>query len=139
MIDGMMAHFSKVVESRQFTDSGAFRISLCVDFARSLTRRGYGSRIRNAPLPRHCRNDLAAVEPAVFDENVRGIFAAHDHSSDVHPWNVSFQCAGVGLRAARLRIELNALALEKFEIRVIAGHRKYLDGRNGSLMTRIFH
>ena len=84
----------------------------------------------------HRGDDLPAVEAAVFDENFAGVHSADDYARDVNARHVAFEAFGIRLRFFRHRIEANSLLLEKFEIGMVAGHRKNLR-RGQSLLVGV--
>src|SRR5579862_1716706 len=98
---------------------------------RSFAGRSDGGRLVDFAPAGDRGDDLAAVEAAVFDEDVRGLLAADDDASDVDAGDVGFQGVRITLGTADLRIQLNSLLLQKLEIRVVASHRENMDGGDG--------
>src|SRR5580692_470303 len=98
--------------------------------ARLFARGCDGRLFRQLAVPGHGGNDLSAVKAAVFDEDVAGIFTSDNHARHVKALDVCLQRIGIHLRFASLRIEVNSLRFEKFEVGMIAGHGKHTTGWN---------
>src|ERR1700689_2557410 len=114
-------------------DAGKLRVAVLFPLTRSRSytltlppRRGDGGCRIQAAFACHSRDDLFAVEAAILDENLRGVFAADDHAGQVNARNIAFERVGIQIRLAVAGIETNSLLLEKIEIGMIAGHRKDL-------------
>src|SRR5277367_2688158 len=134
-IDGIGIHFSKDAGAWQFAVWRAFRRAFHFGCSPLFPGSCDWGCLRQFPSAGHCRDDLAAVEATVLDENVRSLQPADDNTRDVDAGHVGFQRIRVGLGTARFGIEANSVLLEELKIGVIAGHGEDLGRRDAFLGT----
>ena len=123
--------FIRAIPARQRTSSDCPRRLVQTGIEGNLFAGGrYRLGLRRSGFAGDPGDDLFSVEAAVLDENFAGVQSSEQHSRHVHSRNVRFVSHGIAGRLASLRVELNALSLEKREIGMVAGERKHLFGRN---------
>src|SRR5579883_3567242 len=66
--------------------------------------------------------DDPAVKTAVFDENFIGVHSGDQHAGQIHSGAVASERIGVGIGPPGFSIAADAVPLQDFGIRAIAGH-----------------
>src|SRR6202040_1985558 len=94
----------------------------------SFTWRGDGRLFVERAFARHRGDDLPAVKTPILDKNFAGLHSADHDTGDIDSGHITFETFRIRLRLPGYRIEANSLPLEKFEVRMIAGHRENLNG-----------
>src|SRR6202040_2432635 len=100
----------------------------------SFTWRGDGRLFVERAFARHRGDDLPAVKTPILDKNFAGLHSADHDTGDIDSGHITFETFRIRLRLPGYRIEANSLPLEKFEVRMIAGHRENLNGGQGLLV-----